>query len=231
MLLGYLCRELFVQSVLDRRIVDYLENPGRREFFEGEPGAAAWCALAVLVASKSVPEESRAGLTGERILKQVVMEASRIFTRADPALMEHFSRLALSRRESLNPDLLAESLAARRAASENTASAGNTANLCGALASLAEGESSRKLARDICRVLDPGSETAGAAPVDLRDIDPWQILGLSPLTPKKEIKAHYRRLAKLFHPDELAVLDDRRRETAARAFMAIREAYGKIMGE
>ena len=232
LLLGYLLREILVQSVRDRRILEYLEYPGRR-FFEDEPGMAAWCALAVLVASASegTSRVSPESLSGERILKQVVIEASRIFTgpRADPVLMEHFSRLALSRSESLNPDLLAESLAARRAASEKSDKMEDLANLCRVLTGLAEGERAKNLARDIRRILNPASEASGTAPADPRDADPWKILGLSPLTPKREIKAHYRRLAKLFHPDELAVLDEKRRETAASAFMAIKDAYVKIM--
>ena len=112
LLLGYLIRELLVQSLRNRRILDYFENPGPQQFYEGEPGLAAWCALAVLV---SAADNSEASV--ERILKQVILSATCNFTGplADPFLMEHFSRIALLNRNSLNPDLLAESLAARRA--------------------------------------------------------------------------------------------------------------------
>ena len=236
-LLGYLLRELFVQSFRDRNMLDYFVDPGPQQFYEGEPGLAAWCALAVLVVSENsaettvAPESYAKGpAVSERIIKQVILGASCVFAGplADPFLMEHFARLALSCKDSLNPDLLAESFAAKRTP------LGDAGGLGRCLGSFAEGEKARSLVREIRIILDPGSinerdpENSGPGMQGLGD--PWKILGLPPGTPLKEVKSHYRRLAKQFHPDELAVLDERRRETAALAFMAIKEAYQEVAG-
>ena len=232
LLLGYLLRELFYQSFRDRRILTYFENPGQRQFYEAEPGLAAWCALAVLVSSEDNPESPQT-TPAESILKQVMLEASCVFAGplSDPFLIEHFSRLALSVREKLNKDLLAESLASRRASLRLKGQAGvfdsrdDLRSLGQALSRLAGGEKARRLAREICLVFDPSFESEK----DNAAGDPWKILGLPPGTQVREVKSHYRRLAKLFHPDELEVLDEQRRETAARAFIAIKDAYQKII--
>ena len=263
LLLGYLLRELFVQFGKDRRILGYFENPGAQQFHEGESGLAAWCALGVLVASEAsaeVPAESSGkksgqfppgsskAFAGERILKEVLLTASCVFTGAgaDPFLIEHFSRLALSRKDSLNPDLLAESLAARRASlqaqARGTQAPGDRTegtreglredlrNLGRGLSSLAEGEKAQLLAREIRIILDPALEDEKEPEDSGRETktDPWKILGLPPGTPPKEVKAHYRRLAKIFHPDELEVLGEKHREMAALTFMAIKEAYREV---
>jgi len=221
-LLGYLLGELAVQSLNDRKILDYLENPSSQKFYEGEPGLAAWCALAVLVVSKKEDPEP----SFEKTRKQVILGACHAFTdpRAEPGLMEHFSRLAWSKKEILNSDLLAESLASRRV------SGGNAGYLGRCLCILAEGEKAKIFAREIRLILDPNSHDDDE-PENLNvelEKDPWKILGLAPGTPLREVKAHYRRLAKQFHPDELQILDEKQRETAGRAFMAIKEAYKQV---
>jgi len=255
LLMGYLLSKLFVQSIQDWRILDYLENPGKQEFYEGESGLAAWCALNVLVASENSvlssvnrirnPLDKKSGSSisdplAEKMLRQVILETSHTFTGplADPYLIEHFSQLAWSHKESLNPDLLAESLAARRS------SQGDLVNLGRVLYNLAEGEEAKELAGQICRILDPEWDIHPHGPAGETSYgnangnsgagiqrDPWKILGLPQGTPNKEVKAHYRRLAKQFHPDELEVLDERHRQAATRAFIAIKEAYKEITGE
>lgn len=252
LLLGYLLKELFSRAVINRKILDYFENPKAQKFPEGEPGLAAWCALGALIASEApfpgnVPGASRAAETGEdlpafglfeeAIIKKTALAASRAFTGpgAEPALIELFVRLALSCRDKLNPDLLAESLAARRAAPGTRAGRrppGKTGDLGLALLSLAENEKALRLAREIRRIVDPAPGGEKKPPHSASETlrDPWKILGLPPGTSLKEVKAHYRRLAKQFHPDELQILDENRRETAARAFMAIKEAYQQLSG-
>ena len=261
-LLGYLLRELFVQSFRDRSVFHYFEEPGLQQFYEAEPGLAAWCALAVLVAVEGegdlsagssaanrsmggLPQTSGPAVLGsgaeERILKEVILVASCVFTEplVDPFLIEHFSRLAISRRKILNPALLAESLKARRISMRNSrgnvfGGDENLRSLGRVLRILAKGDKAENLVREIRLILDPASkdeqEAEKSGDGGIFPADPWKILGLPPGTPVNEVKAHYRRLAKLFHPDELEVLDEEHRETAARAFIAINEAYREIVG-
>ena len=235
LLLGYLLGELLAQSSRDRKILEYFRNPGVLQFYESEPGLAAWCALAVLIFSQDAADayadfhggkQKVSQLTAERILKQVILTASSELSgkAVDLSLAEHFSRLALSVLGDLNSDLLAESLCARRA------SPGDAANLSDVLYRLAIGKRAKALAAEIRLILDPAwdeSEEA-AHPNGENQKDPWKILGLRPGASLWEIKAQYRRLAKLFHPDELQILDEMRRETAARAFVAIKEAYKQV---
>jgi DnaJ-domain-containing protein 1 len=175
-------------------------------------------------------------------LKQVILEASCVFTGplADPLLMEHFSSLALSIQDRLNQDLLAESLATRRASSKANFMGAkglqeDLRNLGRALSRLAAGEKAKRLAWEIRLVLDPASEEEQEQENSGQGIhgmiDPWKILGLPPGTPIREVKILYRRLAKQFHPDELEVLDEQRRKTASLAFIAIKEAYQEIIAK
>ena len=234
-LLAYLLGELLTQVFLDRKIQRYYENPGKKEFNEGESGLAAWCGLAVLLASESFP-----GSKEDAIKKQVTLAGSIVFPQADPRLFEHFSRLALSRLRFLSPDLLAESLAAGIFLTGESSAA--DAKIIGlGLINLARGEKALILAKEILAVLgiapdgDGGYGGIGGAACNLAADgreparDPWKILGLSPGASMAEVKAHYRRLAKQFHPDEYAVLDEVHRESAARAFIAIQEAYKEIV--
>jgi DnaJ-domain-containing protein 1 len=229
--LGYLVQELFGQFRSDREALRYFENPGPSGFYEGEPGLAAFCALGILIIAQA-PDSSPFSLSvpatdGDAAAGEVSRKAAAFFpgSRADASLMEYFCRLAWSCRQSLNPDLLAESLMARRSA------AGDLGDLGRALYELASGEKSRDLARTIRAMLDstynPQAEKdeAPKAPEE----DPWKVLGLEPGTPVKEVKSRFRKLAIRFHPDSLQDMDDGRRETAARAFIAIEEAYKKIV--
>ena len=239
-LLGFLLRELCIRYFKDRKLLGYFENPGFGQFHEAEPGLAAWCALAVLVSSADTPHSSSAVSPGspsglsrdhasERILKQILLEASRIFSGSsvDPFLIGHFSRAALSIRGKISQDLLAESLVSRRISLNAKNSPEDLRKLGQGLGRLATGTKSKQIAREIRLVLDPSF--ASEQEPEISGIhDPWKILGLSPGTSQKEIKSHYRKLAKLFHPDELVVLDEQRRETAASAFIAIQQAYKEI---
>ena len=236
LLLGYLLGELFGQTFKDKKIITYLKNPGSQQFNESEPGLAAWCALAVLTASENQTASS-SSLSSEKILKQVYLEACCTFNSLllDPSQIEHYSRLAWSQRYSLNTDLLAESFASRRAPQ------GDARDLARRLNRLAEEKKAKILVKEIRQITgdtfendeDDFQNNFEDAFLDKKTHlfkDPWKILGLPPGTPRREIKAHYRRLAKQFHPDELQVLDEKQRNTAAQAFMAIKEAYLQITG-
>jgi DnaJ like chaperone protein len=146
---------LFGQFHSDKEALNYFENPGRSDFYEGEPGLAAFCALGVLIAAQSSGSQvfpaSGAVTDGEAAAREVSRKAAASFpgNRADSSLTEHFCRLAWSRRYSLNPDLLAESLMARRGPGKDLPDLGR------ALYELAMGERSLDLACYIRAALDP----------------------------------------------------------------------------
>ncbi|AEF80194.1 J domain-containing protein [Leadbettera azotonutricia] len=215
--LGYFVHELLGQLHSDKAALGYYENPGRPGFYEGEPGLAAYCALAMLILEESLDKSGN----GEAEIEQAVRLAKASFPLADFPLVEHFCRLAWSKRESLNPDLLAESLAARRKNREDLPELGTF------LFRLASCEKAQTLAGEICSILDPHFKRRPGAKQPSSP-DPWKILDLPPDTPLGEVKSHYRKLATQFHPDALQALDEEHRETAARAFMAIKEAYKEI---
>lgn len=233
-LLGYLTHELFRQFHADRAAAAYFKNPGRSVFFEGEPGLAAWCALTVLVLSESRFPENREGGSGSVLWENRLRKAAAEFPGAGKygPLVESFCRLAESHRESLNPSLLAESLAARRA------SRGDLPFLGKSLHALASGGKALQTAAHIRATLDPGyrvfeqgvHSAAERFFTPAPDTDPWTLLGLKPGASPEEVKSGFRRLAIQFHPDSLQRLDENQREKAARAFMKIEGAYREIMG-
>jgi DnaJ like chaperone protein len=203
--MGYLLQELFAQAGTDRSAAAYLENPGASDFNEGVPGLAAWCALCVLV----LPGES-ARRTAAAVLGGAALESSRI---------DIFCRIAEQRRRRLNPDLLAESLAARRRRR------GDLPRLGELLHSLARGEE-RDTAERIRRVLDPGFRPPAPAPA--AKAPAWEILGLGPAATVEEAKSAYRRLAIQFHPDSVSGLSAEQQAEAAKAFIKIQEAYREV---
>jgi DnaJ like chaperone protein len=227
-ILGYLVEELLGQFRNDRDALDYFENPGRSDFYEGSPGLAAFCALGVLIAAQSADSLPA---SGEAAAQEAARTAKALFPgrRADLSLIEQFCRLAWTRRDGLNPDLLAESLAARRRR------LGDLPLLALELYGLAAGETARDLAASVCFILDPCFKTPEESPPDgeaaesARLAEAWKILGLLPGTPLPELKTQFRTLAIQFHPDSLQGLDEKRREAASRAFIAIKDAYRKIV--
>jgi DnaJ-domain-containing protein 1 len=217
LVIGYLLQELARQILTDRAILAYFENPGRPGFNEGEPGLAAFCALGVLITGQETRAARRAA-------------AAVAGGRAAAPLIESFCRLAASRRRKLNPDLLAESLAARRAA------LGDLPALGKALHDLASGDGELKTAAAIRGILDPGYRAfeksihdAAGRLAEGQGENPWRVLGLEPGASEEEVKSGFRRLAIRFHPDSLPALTAARREEAARNFLKIREAYRTVM--
>jgi DnaJ like chaperone protein len=231
-LMGYLTQELFRQFRSDRAVAAYFESPGRPGFYEGEPGLAAWCGLAVLVLSESISPENPGAGPGNTVGAEAVRGALAAFPGSGKygPLIESFCRLAESRRKILNADLLAESLAARRASREDLPWLGKT------LHALAFGDQALQTAAHIRSILDPGYRAfeQGVHNAAERIFSPppeaaWEVLGLKPGASPDEVKSGFRRLAILFHPDRLQELDERQREEAARAFMKIEGAYREIM--
>jgi hypothetical protein len=232
-LLGYFIQELFRQFHADRAAAAYFKNPGRSAFFEGEPGLAAWCALTVIILSESASPENRNDSPGGVPWEARVRGAAAAFPGAGKhgPLIESFCRLAESHRETLNPDLLAESLAARRA------SRGDLSLLGKNLHALASSDRALQTAAQIRAILDPGYRVfeQGVHHATERlfspapETNPWILLGLNPGASPEEVKSGFRRLAIQFHPDSLQELDEKQREEAARVFMKIEEAYREIL--
>jgi DnaJ like chaperone protein len=220
LVMGYLLQELAGQFRTDRAVLAYFENPGRSGFNEGEPGLAAFCALCILITG----HEAKAGRCAAEVFSGGKIPA---------ALIESFCRLAGSRRRELNPDLLAESLASRRAA------LGDLPVLGKALHALASGGEELKTAAHIRGILDPGYRAfekgvhaAAERLVDGQGQDsggPWRVLGLEPGASEEEVKSCFRKLAIRFHPDSLSAMDPARREEASRTFLKIKEAYQQII--
>ncbi|MDR1319287.1 MAG: J domain-containing protein [Treponema sp.] len=217
LVMGYLLQELFGQLGTDRSAAAYLENPGRPDFNEGIPGLASWCALCVLIMGEENARNAAASLSP--------LEGQRA---------ESFCRIAERLRGRLNPDLLAEALAARRRR------LGDLPRLGKLLHSLACGEGLDTAVR-IRGILDPGfrlfEQTLHHAAGRLFHADAdteassWEILGLDPQASLEEVKSAYRRLAIRFHPDSVSMLSEKQQKEAARAFIRIQEAYQDIMSE
>jgi len=239
LLVGYMLDELFKQGRRDRLVVAYLMNPGPAEFTEPVPGLAAYCALAVLVLSDM-------GLRRDAASSVVVAKAIRA---AESVLSvpaesrveaENIAREAFVHRGGLNPDLLAESLMARRERFHDFSA------IALSLLTLAEGPQSYVLAERLASILAPelvkvrkaGARRAtGQQGHDPRPMDKWYgdeleaftVLGVAPGASPEDIKAAFRKLAVLFHPDALSGLDEKKKREAGEAFIRIERAYRRAL--
>ncbi|MDR2739433.1 MAG: J domain-containing protein [Treponema sp.] len=237
--------------------MQYYEASGKIDFNEGVPGLAAYCALGTIIVSRSV-KPAEPGLlfqkrspgekppvpkavpgknqTEDLISERVTQSALGIFPESSRALplMETFCRIALSMTDRLNPDLLTESLIARRAGF------GDLKRLGQELESLAQGERALKEAVFIRQALEPGytpgeaggrvdSRAGGNTAGEDSEGDPWVVMGLKPGASMEEIKSSFRKLAALYHPDVLQSLDEEHQQSATKAFILIKEAYRKLL--
>jgi DnaJ like chaperone protein len=142
-----------------KKAARYFEAPGKVVFNEGAAGLSAYCALATLLVVLSVRADepnplfprrpSGKARDGELIARRVTHSAQEAFPGSSSALIKTFCKIALSMTDRLNPDLLAESLAARRAG------AGDLERLGQALESLAEGDRALREAAFIRQILAP----------------------------------------------------------------------------
>ena len=248
-ILGALLQQLIGQRLAARKVARYFVAPGKVDFNEGVAGLSAYCALGTLLVSLSIraagpnplfrdmagknagqgrrvqPDKSQ---DGELISRRVIHSALEAFPGSFPALalMENFCKTALSMTDQLNPDLLAESLAARRSA------AGDIERLGRELESLAKGERALREAAFIRQILAPFSargETAGQDAENTGTDDPWLTMGLARGAAPGEIKSRFRKLAALYHPDVLQSLDGEHQQSGAKTFILIQEAYRKLM--
>jgi hypothetical protein len=219
LLMGYFLQELIGQFFTDTAVGRYFENPGRSAFYEGEPGAAAYCALGIYIMFQS-------GYRDEELAEPVIESALSAFPRGRRILpfIELFCRIAASRRVFLNPDLLAESLTARRKSAKDSAILGEK------LEFLALGKTARREAAYIRTILDPSYEPSYSFEEIPENIpDPWKVMGLPPGSPAETVKSSFRKLAVRFHPDMLQGMEEDQRRAAIQQFITIKEAYRLIM--
>jgi DnaJ like chaperone protein len=215
--LGYFLGEVASQLKNDRAIRRYFDNPGPSQFYEGEPGLAAFCALGAFLLSKASPKV----LTDEAGAARIAGGAGSVFPAGKKitGLAESFARIAFSRFRFLNPDLLTESLAARRAG------LGDLPLLASELFSMAIGREAEHEARFIRQFLDPSYQP----PLPDEAIeDPWKVLGVPRNASREEIKSAFRRLALMFHPDNQAGIEEEEREKTSQTFVKIRDAYREL---
>jgi hypothetical protein len=218
--LGYFVGGLWAQLGHDKAVLSYFENPGPSSFYEGESGLAAFCALGVYIMSRASPKV----LEDEAAAARIAGGAVSVFPQGkkNGSLAESFCRLAFTRLSVLNPDLLTESLAARRRGE------GDLALLGSELASMAMGREARQEAQYIRQYLDPGYQSP---PPENPEDDPWTVLGISKGASYHEVKSTFRRLALMFHPDNQTGLNDAERKTLGETFIRIRDAYRVISRE
>jgi hypothetical protein len=215
--LGYFLGELWAQLRSDKAASSYFENPGPSSFYEGEQGLAAFCGLGVFLLSRASPvvlqeEAAAARVAGGAV--SVFPQGNKIFP-----LAESFCRIAFTRLNFLNPDLLTESLASRRAG------LGDLPLLASELASMAMGRAAQQEAIYIRQFLDPTFQPE--LPENQID-DPWKVLGISQGASREEIKSSFRRLALMFHPDNQRGLSEEKSKEMASAFMKVRDAYREL---
>ncbi|MHC6202760.1 DnaJ domain-containing protein [Breznakiellaceae bacterium SP9] len=227
-LMGYFLRELLNQSKDDAAVLRYFTHPGKSDFHEGEPGLAAYCALAVLiVALKTKPTRNNAQPYEIYAIELASRSACSVFSPrfANAAFVESFCRLAYSRWNTINAALLAESLASKRKYK------GDLTVLSQALQNLVVGAEAKTCADRIVSVLEACEHGAYADTESVLDRagDPWRVLGLAQDTSIDTVKSTFRRLALQFHPDSLSMLNEEQRHEATRAFMTIQNAYKEIM--
>lgn len=215
-LIGFMIDGLVRQGRADRAAAGYLENPGPGAFRECEGGAAAACALLLLVLTADRPGARRGE---EALLSRVVRTVAEGFRLGPEALpeLESYARAAASRLNRLNPDLLSESFRARRRGS------GVPEAFVAALQEVPEGPRSAEIAERILSVIAP--ERGKRRKAD----DPYAVLGVTPATPLEEVKSVFRRLAVQFHPDGAVGLGGERERSAAEAFMKIERAYREVL--
>ncbi|MCL1929246.1 MAG: J domain-containing protein [Treponema sp.] len=218
--LGYFVGCIFVQVGNNKAICRYYENPGPSAFYEEEPGLAAFCALGVYLLSKASPKV----LTDEAAAVRVAGGAESVFPQGKKIgpMADLFCRLAFDRYSFLNPDLLAESLLARRRET------GDMALLGSELASMAIGKEAQQEALYIRQFLDPGYEPDDS--INAGD-DPWTVLGIAKGASYDEVKSTFRKLALMFHPDNQTGLSEEERNKLGDTFIKIRDAYRTITRE
>ncbi|KAH9172135.1 Sec63 Brl domain-containing protein [Lactarius sanguifluus] len=75
------------------------------------------------------------------------------------------------------------------------------------------------------------SYKAATTTVDNKIYDPFEILGIKSGISEKDIKSHYKKLSKIFHPDKVKLTGNDTAESAAARFVDITKAYKSLTDE
>ncbi|KAH9037635.1 Sec63 Brl domain-containing protein [Lactarius pseudohatsudake] len=75
------------------------------------------------------------------------------------------------------------------------------------------------------------SYKAATTTVDNKIYDPFEILGIKSGISEKDIKAHYKKLSKIFHPDKVKLIGNDTAESVATRFVDITKAYKSLTDE
>ncbi|MDR2702491.1 MAG: J domain-containing protein [Spirochaetaceae bacterium] len=218
--LGYFAGGVYSQLRNDKAVLAYFENPGPSAFYEGEPGLAAFCALGAYLMSRASPKI----LENETAAVRIAGGAVSVFPEGKKIgpLAESFCRLAYRKLSALNPDLLSESLAARRRGKGDLALIGLE------LGSMASGREALQEALYIRQFLEPGFEPL---PEEAPGEDPWLVLDIPRGTPYEEVKSAFRKLALACHPDNRSGVDEAEKQRLEEQFIRVRDAYRTITRE
>lgn len=222
LLLGTMFDAIAARLRTDRAIMGYLEHTGPATFNERESGAAALAALVYLIIEADVRTKRREETVS--VARAARIAESILGTETDyrPEL-ESYARAAASLGSAVNPDLLSESLCARRRSVEDRA------KIAARLAEIASGPRGDALVDRIASIIAPGFHRRSPSNAENENEESYRLLGLAPGASIDEIKAAFRKLAVQFHPDGLARLGSEREKKAAEAFMRIEAAYRRIL--
>jgi DnaJ like chaperone protein len=222
LLLGTMFDAIAARLRTDKAVAAYLEQTGPAGFEERESGAAALAALVYLIieadGTMKRREETVAVARAARIAESV------LGTDSDyrPEL-ESFARAAAALGTAANPDLLAESLCARRR------NAGDGDAIAARLAEISSGPRGDALVDRIASIIAPEFRRLPASGPAAGDEEAYRLLGLARGASIDEIKTSFRKLAVQFHPDGLARLGSEQEKKAAEAFIRIEAAYRRIL--
>jgi DnaJ like chaperone protein len=217
-ILGYFAGGLYSQLRNDKAVLAYFENPGPSAFYEGEPGLAAFCALGAYLMSRASPKV----LENETAAVRIAGGAVSVFPEGKKIgpLAESFCRMAYKKLSALNPDLLTESLAARRREKGDLSLIGLE------LGSMASGREAQQEALYIRQFLEPNYEPA---PDEIPGENPWLVLDIPRGAPYEEVKSAFRKLALACHPDNQSGVDEAEKQRLEEQFIRVRDAYRTII--
>lgn len=259
LLVGHLLDVVAGEFVLRRAVGQFLTGPGRvPRQFQGAVATAALCIAAVIEADwQPSDDDTEAFRLGVRKWGRVPDPPAqpmgtilRHLHRATRQIRQLWARLRLRLRGGqtggyldaalrLRPAINLELLAARVSAEIDAKDRAKMIEICRATLDTRIGgavlERLVRLARLIelpdewIRVALPPED--GTHRYNRIDLAACALLEVSPDANLDEVKRAYRRLAAHFHPDTAEVLSPEQRDASSVAFVRIREAYDRVVGQ